>query len=165
MTSVTAWCEMMDNFLNELSKTFPNEPGVKKYKTSYELVRKANPRKCIESYMAACSSYSAEIMQKDEKFFLEHGESIGFLKDLNIKKHWEDPNISQGTRDAIWQYIQTLYILGTTITSFPPEALGMIENVAEKCAEGMQGGDPNAMMSNMSGLFSSLGNMLQDKKN
>ena len=40
MTSVSAWCEMMDNFLSELEKTLPNEPCVKKYKLSYELVRK-----------------------------------------------------------------------------------------------------------------------------
>lgn len=166
MTSVSAWCEMMDNFLSELSKTFPDEPGVKKYKTSYELVRKANPRKCVESYMAACTEYSQQIMNKDESFFVEQGETISFLKDMNIKKHWEDPDLSQGTRDAIWQYIQTLYVLGTTITSFPPEALGMIEDVAQKCATNMQGGeeDPTKMLSNMSGLFSSLGNMLQDGK-
>jgi uncharacterized protein (UPF0147 family) len=158
---------MMDNFLSELSKTFPDEPGVKKYKTSYELVRKANPRKCVESYMAACTEYSQQIMNKDESFFVEQGETISFLKDMNIKKHWEDPNLSQGTREAIWQYIQTLYVLGTTITSFPPEALGMIEDVAQKCATNMQGGDgedPTKMLSNMSGLFSSLGNMLQDGK-
>ena len=167
MTSVSAWCEMMESFLGELEKTLPNEPGIKKYKVSYELVRKANPRKCVESYMAACSQFNNEIMQKDEKFFVEHGENIGFLKDLNIKKHWEDPDLTQGTRDAIWQYIQTLYILGTTITSFPPEALGMIENVAQQCASNMgEGGnmDPNQMMGNMSTLFSSLGGMLQDKK-
>lgn len=166
MTSVSAWCEMMDSFLSELAKTFPDEPGVKKYKTSYELVRKANPRKCVESYMAACAEFNQQIMNKDEAFFVEQGETISFLKDMNIKKHWEDPELSQGTRDAIWQYIQTLYILGTTITSFPPEALGMIENVAQQCAETMQGDgqDPNKMMSNMSGLFSSLGNMLQDGK-
>lgn len=166
MTSVSAWCEMMDSFLSELEKTFPNEPGVKKYKASYDLVRKANPRKCIESYMSACSKYSDQIMQKDEKFFVENGESVGFLKDINIKKHWEDPEVTQGTRDAIWQYIQTLYILGTTITSFPPEALGMIENVAQQCATTMggEGGDHTKMMSNMSSLFSSLGGMLQDKK-
>ena len=166
MTSVSAWCEMMDSFLSELEKTFPNESGIKKYKTSYDLVRKANPRKCIESYMAACADYSQSIMNKDESFFMDHSESISFLKDLNIKKHWQDPELSDGTRDAIWQYIQTLYILGTTITSFPPEALGMIENVAQQCADTMQGDgqDPTKMMSNMSGLFSSLGNMLQDGK-
>lgn len=171
MTSVKAWCDMMDNFLSELSMAFPDEKGVEKYKNSYDLVRKVNPRKCVESYMAACSQYSNYIMQKDEKFFIEHAEDISFLKDLNIKKHWENTEVPDKTRDAIWQYIQTLYILGTTITSFPPEALGMIENVAEQCAGSMsQGGsnDPQQMMSNMSGLFSSLGNMLQDgtsKKN
>ena len=165
MTSVSAWCEMLENFLSELEKTFPNEKGVKKYRTSYELVRKANPRKCVESFMVACQPYNEKIMQKDEAFFVDESDKVAFLRDLNLREHWQNPKISENTRDAIWQYIQTLYILGTTITSFPPDALGMIENVAEQCASNMNGGDPNQMMNNMSGLFNSLGSMLQQPDN
>ena len=164
MSSIGAWCEMLDSFLSELAKTFPSELAIKKYRTSYELVRKVNPRKCVESYMNGCSEFSNQIMQKDESFFVEHADNIPILKELNMRVHWQS-DISQSTRDAIWQYIQTLYILGTTITSFPPETLGMIESVAEKCAESMKDGDPSSMIGNMSGLFSNFSHMLQDKKN
>lgn len=167
-TSVSAWCEMMDQFLSELEKVFPDEPGIKKYHSAYELVKKANPRKCVEGYMAGCTPYSNYVMQKDEAFFLEYSDSIDFLKSMNIKKHWTS-DLSLNTKDAIWQYLQTLFILGTTITNIPPEALNMIEDVANKCASQMQegGGDEKALMSGMSGLFSSLGNMLNEtnKKN
>lgn len=162
MTSVGAWCEMMDNFLGELEKTFPNEPGVKKYKTSYELVRKANSRKCVESFMAACAPYSEKIMSKDEAFFLVEAEKVSFIKEMRIREHWEQ-DCTQATRDAIWQYVQTLYILGTTITALPADTLGMIESVAENMAGQMQQGnqDPQKMLSAMSGLFG----MLEGKKN
>jgi hypothetical protein len=85
-------------------------------------------------------------------------ESVEFLKEINIKKHWT-ADLSENTKDAIWQYLQTLYILGTTITMIPPEALDMIENVATDCATNIQNGgqlDPSAL----TGLFSSLGGML-----
>ena len=98
MTSVSAWCEMMEQFLNELEKTFPQETNIKKYHASYDLVKKANSRKCVEAFMNGASEYSQQIMQKDESFFLEHGDSIEFLKKMNMKKNWQDPELSQTTR-------------------------------------------------------------------
>ncbi len=156
MTSLSAWTEMFDNFLNELIETFPEEPAMKKYKTSFELLRKTNPRKCIDAYMTSITPIQQHIMSKDEDFFMK--ESVEFLKEINIKKHWTS-DLSENTKDAIWQYLQTLYILGTTITMIPPEALDMIENVATDCAANIQNGgqfDPSAL----TGLFSSLGGML-----
>ena len=35
MTSVTAWNDMMEQFLVELGCTFPEEKAVKKYQTSF----------------------------------------------------------------------------------------------------------------------------------
>ena len=155
MTSISAWNEMMEQFLGELEKTFPEEKAVKKYKASFELLKKSNPRKCVEGYMAGVSKYQEKIMAKDESFFMESNDSV--LAEMNIKKHWT-ADMSTKTKDAIWQYIQTLYILGTTITMIPAEALGMIEDVAKKCAGSMESGgqmDEKAL----TGLFSSLGGM------
>jgi hypothetical protein len=158
MTSLTAWTDMMDQFLNELICTFPEENAMKKYKTAYELVKKSNPRKCIESFMSSTAQYQEQIMSKDESLLTNENIKNGLLKDLNIKTHWND-DLSANTKDAIWQYLQTLHILGTTITMIPQEALSMIETVATDCAANMQNGgqfNPSAL----SGLFSSLGNMM-----
>lgn len=156
MTSISAWNDMMEQFLVELEKTFPEEKAVKKYKASFELVKKTNPRKCIEAYMAGVSPYQDKVMTKDESFFLESNDSL--IAEMNIKKHWTS-ELSSKTKDAIWQYLQTLYILGTTITMIPADALGMIEEVAQKCAGSIQ---ENGQMDEkaLTGLFGSLGNML-----
>jgi hypothetical protein len=87
--------------------------------------------------------------------FTEDSKKVGWLSEIHIDKLWASPELSEQTRGAIWQYMQTLYILGTTITMFPPETLSMIENVAEKCAENMQESG-TFDMSAMSSLFSSL---------
>ena len=70
--------------------------------------------------------------------------------------------MSVGTKNAIWQYLQTLNILGMTITTIPADMLSMVEGAAAKCAESMQGGggDEKSMMSGMSGLFSSMSGLL-----
>ena len=151
MASVGTFTEMMEQFLTELEDTFPEEKSFKKYHASFDIMRSANPRKCVDVFMSEASKYSQQIMQKDDSVFdnFEH---------LDIKKYWT-PELSQGTKDAIWQYLQTLNILGLTISSIPPEMLSMVEGVASKCAEGMQNGDANpmSMLSSMSGLFGMLG--------
>ena len=51
MTAVTAFNDMMGQFLVELHKTFPEEKGIKKFMTSFDLLKSTNPRKCVEAYM------------------------------------------------------------------------------------------------------------------
>jgi len=109
--------------------------------------------------MNEVSPLQDKIMAKDESFFLD-SDSVKseLIRDLNISKYWTS-DLSQNTKDAIWQYLQTLYILGTTITMIPQETLNSIETIASDCADKMQSGgqfDPSAL----TGLFSSLGGML-----
>lgn len=158
MTSVSAWNEMMEQFLSELLQTFPEEKAVKKYITSFDLLRKSNPRKCVEGYMVEATKVQDKIMAKDASFFLSDDYN-GIISDLNLKKHWT-PELSDNTKEAIWQYLQTLYVLGTTITMIPQETLDVIENVASQTAEKMQNGQGGLDPSALTGLFSSLGNML-----
>ena len=89
---------------------------------------------------------------------------MDFLKDVNIQEHWN--TCSENTKNAIWQYVQTLYMLGTTIKSIPAETLSVIENVAKECADKMGSGeggelDEAALMKTMQGM---LGGMLGGKK-
>jgi len=164
MTSVTAFNDMMVQFLGELKDTFPEEKGIKKYAASFEIMRKSNPRKCVEVYMAAIGPFSQRVTAKDETLLFE--ESLSFLNDMNIKKHWT-PELSNNTKDAIWQYLQTLYMLGTTITAFPAETLNMIEsvanNMAQQISDGGGGGggqlDEASVMNSVQGLLGNLGNM------
>ena len=110
--------------------------------------------------MNGFSPHVEKVNTRDETFFLENADNIEFLRDMNIKACW--PKASEGTKAAIWQYLQTLYMLGTTITAIPPETLSMIENVAKQCADKLQTDgeelDESQIMASMQGL---LGNMLK----
>ena len=81
------------------------------------------------------------------------------MKGVNLKDHWN--SCSENTKNAIWQYVQTLYMLGTTIKSIPEDTLSMIEKVAKQCADQMEEGgnelDEDALMKTMQGM---LGGML-----
>ena len=125
-------------------------------------MRGANGRMIVEGFMANISPHVEKINARDETFFLEQADKIDFLKDINLAQCW--PKASEGTRGAIWQYIQTLYMLGTTITAIPPETLSMIETVAKQCADKMQDEDGEMnideaqLMKSMQGL---LGGMMK----
>lgn len=158
MASVTAFNDMMGQFLVELHKTFPEEKDVKKMMTSFEVLRTTSPRLVVDGFMKGVSPYADRISAKDETFLLNEIDTIDFLKELNIKSYWT--RMSTGTKDATWQYLQTLYMLGTTITSIPADTLNLIEGIAKDCAEKMEteGGelDQAALMKMMGSMLGGL---------
>jgi len=159
MASVTAFNDMMSQFLVELHKTFPEEKGIKKMLTSFDVLKSTNPRMVVDGFMSGVSPYASQISAKDDKFLLEECKKIDFLKDLDLASYWK--RMSANTRDATWQYLQTLYMLGTTITALPPEQMAQIEALAQGVAAKMQdeGGELNedALMKMMGSMFGGLG--------
>ena len=159
MASVTAFNDMMSQFLVELHKTFPEEKGIKKMLTSFDLLKSTNPRMVVDGFMSGVSPYASQISAKNDKFLLEECGKIDFLKDLGLASYWQ--RMSANTREATWQYLQTLYMLGTTITALPPEQMAQIEALAQGVAAKMQdeGGELNedALMKMMGSMLGGLG--------
>ena len=153
-TSVGAFNDMMGQFLCELSKSIPKEAGIKKFLTSFELLRSTNPRAIVDAFMKGVSPYAEMISNRDENLLTEMSK-MDYLKDLNIQTHWSD--LSANTRNAVWSYLQTLYMLGTTITAIPADTLNLIEGIAKDCADKMQteGGeiDQDALMKMMGSML------------
>jgi hypothetical protein len=156
MASVSAFNDMMSQFLVELHKTFPEEKGIKKMLTSFDLLKSTNPRLVVDGYMKGVSPYADKISAKDETFLLNEIENIDFLKELDIKSYWV--KMSANTKGATWQYLQTLYMLGTTITSLPEDTLSQIESIAKGVADNMQNGDGEL---DQDALMQMMGNMLK----
>jgi hypothetical protein len=165
-TTVSAFNDMMQQFLDELVLTFPEEMSFVKYQASFSLIRKTRPKAVMESFMTSITPVISHVMEKDDTFFATHLDAVPILKELNLVKIWT-PELSSSTKDAIWKYLQTLYILASTISALPAETLSLIESVAERCAkqiseEGMSTED--ALMQNMSGLMAQLMNSQPTKK-
>lgn len=129
MTTVKAFNEMYGQFLDELTQTFPEEEAVKSVS--------AEPRtkETFTNFMSELGPWANQLMAKDPGFFVE---SNPFVKRLNLHVIWAREDATENTKAAIWQYLQTMYILGNTMSMFPPETLSMIESAAEACAKNMQ---------------------------
>ncbi len=153
MTTVKAFNDLMEQFINELVKTFPEEESIKSYQESFEMARMANDRLPLNTFMQNISPYSQNIFSRNEAFFTDHADEIDFLKETNMKKYW--PNLSENTKGAIWQYINTLYMLGNTIMALPPDTMSMIENLAQQLESKLSedGIDESALMNNMMAML------------
>lgn len=154
MASVGAFNDMLSQFLSELTQTFPEEKGIKKYESAFDLLRKTNPRKVVENFMGTIAPLQERIMAKDETVLTS--ENLKSLGELNIGKHWE--GCSENTRACIWQYLQTLAMLGMTITALPADTLAAIEGVAEKTAGQIASGEQSEgdLMKMLGGLIGNL---------
>ena len=155
MSTIGAFNDMMEQFLEELVQTFPEEPAMKKYQVSFDMMKMGNKRAVMEYFMGNISPHASRIMARDETFFLENTEIV---QDFNIGSIWTD-SISVNTKSAIWQYMQTLYMLGMTISAVPEETLQEIEKIAKKAAGNMKPGslDTHAMLSGIQHMMSGLG--------
>ena len=158
MASVTAFTNMLEQFMDELIQTFPEEKSFKKYRATVGVIKTTNPRSLVSLFMDSVGPHQQAIMAKDESV-LTSG-NIEFLNAINIEKIWT-ADLSASTKGAIWQYIQTLVILGTTINSIPQETLSAIEGIADQMVKTGQGGEDGKPvdMSALSGLMSMFGNM------
>ena len=89
MTSVTAFNDMMGQFLVELHKTFPEEKGLKKCLSAFDLMKASNPRLVVDGFMNGVTPYADKISAKDESFFIEESKNLDFMKGVNLEKHSE----------------------------------------------------------------------------
>lgn len=146
-TTVHAFNEMMDQFLTELNLTFPENKAVIKFQAAFELLRQTAPSQILDNFIGSVKPYGAKIMAKDDSFIIVDSKDIEALGDIDLGSMWNES--SDTTKSAIWQYLQTLFILATTIKTFPKDTLTMIEQMAEKCAGQMKDVDANGAFSLM----------------
>jgi hypothetical protein len=113
MDALRKFNDNASEFLQKMAKTFPNEPKIGEYKGMFEGLRLINQKTTVELFMAGVEPYGAQILRRDEQFFktdqyVKEAESMSGR--LGLVEIWD--SIDAQTKDAIWSYMQTLYVLG-----------------------------------------------------
>lgn len=146
MSTVQAFNTMLKNFLEELADVFPEEPQIRLFLDGFDTVVALTPRGPLDMLIEALAPHADLAMAKNPELFAK----LQFPGGIDFNKLWRS-DISDNTREAIWQYINLLFLLGTTVQSMPAEMLQSIETVAKNCADQVQSGQLD---------FSALGSML-----
>lgn len=151
MTTLQAFNEMMGQFLDELHEVFPDEAAVTAAQAA------PRDRQTLDTFMKSMSQWSTQMMQKDEAFFCAENE---FVKNLNLHEIWKSEGCTPNTKNAIWQYLHSMYMIGTTMSMFPPETLAMIEAAAENATKSMKNSsgqiDEAALMSGVNNMLAQM---------
>ena len=124
---VKTFNQIMDEFFNELIEIFPEEPKIKVQYNLFQTLCKTNIRKPCNEFMLGSVPYLEKIAMKDEDFFVSP-EQPKLLKSMNISKLWSS-DISDNTKDAIWRYIKSFFIIGIKVVQMPPESLALINYI------------------------------------
>ena len=167
MTTLSAFNNMLKEFITELSATFDDIPELELYRIGFDHYTKIDPSKPLNLFMNALSPYGELIMAKDDTLFQKE---IDLGMNVKLDSLWNSNDVSENTRSAIWNYVSTLFLLGTTIRAMPPEILNNVESIAKDCADKVQSGEMDLasmmpkLMQSMSGLMGSMGAFGQNMK-
>jgi hypothetical protein len=151
MTTVQAFNSLLKNFIDELAETFPEESKITFASKSFDTLVKNNPRMPLDMFVNALSPHTTLLMAKDPKLFDQPIELGG----MDLAKVWAKDDVSQASREAIWSYLHTLFVLGTTVSTLPAQFLTTIEALAHDAAGAMEAGgkpDFSAVATQLMGL-------------
>jgi len=113
MSFVSQFNQTLMEFLTELLETFPEHKGIERQKIKFEVGVRANCRLAIDKVVPELIKYSKSILSKDEDAIYNVN---GAFSEINLVELW-NANLSENTKNIIWQYLQTLLMLGTKIIS------------------------------------------------
>jgi len=158
MATTKAVGAVLAKFLEECRAVLPAKRSGKIEKV---LGRLAAGEDVIRDVMEEFKGCEKGVMARDDAVFaiLDTKPIFGTLK---LGHYWK--RFEPSTQQVIWQYTQSIFMLGTGLTQMSAEQLGKIESFATTCAEKMQalqkdGKQPDMrdvqkfMMSEMGSLF------------
>lgn len=125
-------------FVNDIIKIFPDlETSLKEYYGEVLSDASSNEDKFIKRFMRKMGEHKTLISQKNEDLFKD---PVFVLKGVDFKEVWISDEVTDSVKNSIWDYIQTLYVIGETIVSDSSSIKKLVENF-KKLREDNTGAD------------------------
>ena len=124
----------LKSFLGELETIFPEYK--EQLRNDYNEVittESLNVETYVKEYMNVVSTYHSDISSKNNQIFLGETE-LKFLRNLDFSNLWTK-DLSDTTRENIWKYLQTLYVLGKKIITSDDEVNEMLTELNSSSQE------------------------------
>lgn len=114
---LTKFNSLIEEFIVKMLNTFPDEQKLRTYYNAFKISKLYSRQLPIQIFMGGCLDFEEQIKSRDAEFFLKRQTFVAkcvrassFSNDIGLKDRWEStPEI---TKKSIWDYIQTLYVLG-----------------------------------------------------
>jgi hypothetical protein len=109
-------------FIKKLQVVFPEHKRLfsKYYKYYRSFVDQGHRVEFVGEFIRYFSKYNREISTSDQGLFSEEddyypGKPIQLLKGVDFKLLWKNTDLTDNSRESIWKYLQTLFLLGTFV--------------------------------------------------
>lgn len=119
MNQIKKFNFLLEELLDKLVEKFNNNK-LKSYRRFFIFMKTASPKTPVNIFMSGCINYKEHIKNRDDVFFLtnetikEKSKVFGnFTEDCGISEYWNV--LSNKTKNSIWEYIQSLFVLGEII--------------------------------------------------
>ena len=113
-------------FIKDIIKIKPDyKETLEEYYNELLELENCNDDKYIKRFMRKTGEYKKLISEKSDDLF---NESILLLKNVDFHELWHSEGMTNEYKETIWEYIQTLYVLGETIISDSDKIKNLVEN-------------------------------------
>ena len=112
-TNIEYFNSTLKLFINNVIKFYPEyKETLDGYYNDLLNNENSNDDKHIKRFMRKFSDCKEKISTKDVSLF---EESICFIKNVDFKELWNKENTDKLIKDKVWDYLQTLFVIGETI--------------------------------------------------
>jgi hypothetical protein len=125
---------ILEEFIVKMLNAFPDETKLKTYYHAFKISRMYSDSLPIQIFMGGCLDFSQQIKTRDAEFFINQKTFVdkcvrasSFSNDIGLKDRWNDT--SETTKKSIWDYVQTLYVLGEMYINKDQGAVERISNI------------------------------------
>lgn len=141
MTTYKAFNSMLSEFFCDLADTFDEYDVITDAKVMLDglIVADECTEIPMEKFVDVFKPHADLIMSKDPKLFDVCEIPMVSGGGFDMAKEWT--TLEDDNREAIWNYIQQLFLTGTTILSMSGEVLSSIVSLAQGCMKKVESGE------------------------
>lgn len=136
-TIIQEFNKTLEEFINKMIIQFPQETKLKSYYSAYKVTKMYDKTMPIKIFMGGCLQFSGQIKSRDTEFFAKRKGFIdklqkasSFSDDIGLVNYWE--NLSDSSKNAIWDYVQTLFVMGEMYINKDTSIIQKINSVYNK---------------------------------
>ena len=133
-TLITEFNKTLEEFINKMIMQFPEETKLKSYLSAFKVTKMYDKTMPIKIFMGGSLQFKEQIKNRDTLFFQKREtfvnrikQASSFADEMGLINYWE--NLSDVSKNAIWDYIQTLFVMGEMYITKDSSALEKINKV------------------------------------
>ena len=113
-------------FIKDINKIYPEyKHSLNEYYNDLLISDNCNDDKYIKRFMRKFQNLKNSISSKDESIF---SDDCYLLKNVDFQILWKDDITTDKIKDTIWDYLQTLFVIGETIISDSEKIKNLVNN-------------------------------------